>query len=64
MSRLISFRAGSGLVDLDGLIGAEEKVINSKSKLDENVVGLFCTEISTGKLVPATPSFLSFSGFC
>ncbi|XP_026564761.1 amyloid-like protein 2 isoform X4 [Pseudonaja textilis] len=29
---------GSGLVDLDGLIGAEEKVINSKSKLDENVV--------------------------
>ncbi|XP_058050242.1 amyloid beta precursor like protein 2 isoform X1 [Ahaetulla prasina] len=31
-------KKGSGLVDLDGLIGAEEKVINSKSKLDENVV--------------------------
>ncbi|KAM3831066.1 amyloid beta precursor like protein 2 isoform 2-T2 [Vipera latastei] len=29
---------GSGLVDLDGLIGAEEKAINSKSKLDDNVV--------------------------
>nr|XP_056715981.1 amyloid beta precursor like protein 2 isoform X4 [Euleptes europaea] len=29
---------GSGMADLDGLIGAEEKVINSKSKLDENVV--------------------------
>ncbi|XP_007437886.2 amyloid-like protein 2 isoform X4 [Python bivittatus] len=28
---------GSGLADLDGLIGAEEKVINSKNKLDENV---------------------------
>nr|XP_056715983.1 amyloid beta precursor like protein 2 isoform X6 [Euleptes europaea] len=28
---------GSGMADLDGLIGAEEKVINSKSKLDENV---------------------------
>ncbi|XP_062995360.1 amyloid beta precursor like protein 2 isoform X4 [Elgaria multicarinata webbii] len=29
---------GSGMADLDGLIGAEEKVINSKNKLDENVV--------------------------
>ncbi|KAJ6656042.1 hypothetical protein lerEdw1_004448, partial [Lerista edwardsae] len=29
---------GSGMADLDGLIGAEEKVINSKSKLDDNVV--------------------------
>nr|XP_056715980.1 amyloid beta precursor like protein 2 isoform X3 [Euleptes europaea] len=31
-------KKGSGMADLDGLIGAEEKVINSKSKLDENVV--------------------------
>ncbi|KAJ7305036.1 hypothetical protein JRQ81_010821 [Phrynocephalus forsythii] len=31
-------KKGSGLAELDGLIGAEEKVINSKSKLDENVV--------------------------
>nr|XP_056715982.1 amyloid beta precursor like protein 2 isoform X5 [Euleptes europaea] len=30
-------KKGSGMADLDGLIGAEEKVINSKSKLDENV---------------------------
>ncbi|XP_028930409.1 amyloid-like protein 2 isoform X4 [Ornithorhynchus anatinus] len=29
---------GSGMADLNGLIGAEEKVINSKSKVDENVV--------------------------
>ncbi|XP_066495902.1 amyloid beta precursor like protein 2 isoform X4 [Tiliqua scincoides] len=29
---------GSGMADLDGLIGAEEKVINSKGKLDDNVV--------------------------
>uniref|UniRef100_A0A8C2CLJ0 Amyloid beta (A4) precursor-like protein 2 n=1 Tax=Cyprinus carpio TaxID=7962 RepID=A0A8C2CLJ0_CYPCA len=29
---------GSGMNSLDGLIGAEEKVINSKSKIDENVV--------------------------
>ncbi|XP_019402540.1 PREDICTED: amyloid-like protein 2 isoform X3 [Crocodylus porosus] len=29
---------GSGIADLDGLIGAEEKVINSKNKVDENVV--------------------------
>ncbi|XP_065553238.1 amyloid beta precursor like protein 2 isoform X2 [Lathamus discolor] len=29
---------GSGLTELDGLIGAEEKVINSKKKVDENVV--------------------------
>ncbi|XP_019345675.1 amyloid beta precursor like protein 2 isoform X2 [Alligator mississippiensis] len=28
---------GSGIADLDGLIGAEEKVINSKNKVDENV---------------------------
>uniref|UniRef100_A0A8C2BF80 Amyloid beta (A4) precursor-like protein 2 n=1 Tax=Cyprinus carpio TaxID=7962 RepID=A0A8C2BF80_CYPCA len=28
---------GSGMNSLDGLIGAEEKVINSKSKIDENV---------------------------
>uniref|UniRef100_A0A674IBT0 Amyloid beta like protein 2 n=1 Tax=Terrapene triunguis TaxID=2587831 RepID=A0A674IBT0_9SAUR len=28
---------GSGMADLDGLIGAEEKVINSKNKVDENV---------------------------
>ncbi|XP_032658210.1 amyloid beta precursor like protein 2 isoform X6 [Chelonoidis abingdonii] len=29
---------GSGMADLDGLMGAEEKVINSKNKVDENVV--------------------------
>ncbi|XP_065553237.1 amyloid beta precursor like protein 2 isoform X1 [Lathamus discolor] len=29
---------GSGLTELDGLIGAEEKVINSKKKVDENVI--------------------------
>uniref|UniRef100_A0A671KWI0 Amyloid beta (A4) precursor-like protein 2 n=1 Tax=Sinocyclocheilus anshuiensis TaxID=1608454 RepID=A0A671KWI0_9TELE len=29
---------GSGMNSLDGLIGAEEKVINSKSKINENVV--------------------------
>lgn len=29
---------GSGVAELDGLIGAEEKVINSKNKVDENVV--------------------------
>lgn len=40
-----SFGAGSGMTELDGLIGAEEKVINSKNKVDENVVSsppLFC----------------------
>ncbi|XP_028930406.1 amyloid-like protein 2 isoform X1 [Ornithorhynchus anatinus] len=31
-------KKGSGMADLNGLIGAEEKVINSKSKVDENVV--------------------------
>ncbi|XP_034610303.1 amyloid-like protein 2 isoform X3 [Trachemys scripta elegans] len=31
-------KKGSGIADLDGLIGAEEKVINSKNKVDENVV--------------------------
>ncbi|XP_050991706.1 amyloid-like protein 2 isoform X4 [Labeo rohita] len=30
---------GSGMNSLDGLIGAEEKVINSKSKINENVFG-------------------------
>lgn len=33
------------MTELDGLIGAEEKVINSKKKVDENVVSpppLFC----------------------
>ncbi|XP_005308648.2 amyloid beta precursor like protein 2 isoform X7 [Chrysemys picta bellii] len=30
-------KKGSGIADLDGLIGAEEKVINSKNKVDENV---------------------------
>ncbi|XP_014746608.1 PREDICTED: amyloid-like protein 2 isoform X5 [Sturnus vulgaris] len=29
---------GSGMTELDGLIGAEEKVINSKNKVDENVI--------------------------
>uniref|UniRef100_A0A9J8AZ71 Amyloid beta (A4) precursor-like protein 2 n=1 Tax=Cyprinus carpio carpio TaxID=630221 RepID=A0A9J8AZ71_CYPCA len=33
-----AFKKGSGMNSLDGLIGAEEKVINSKSKIDENVV--------------------------
>lgn len=28
------------MTELDGLIGAEEKVINSKNKVDENVVSL------------------------
>ncbi|XP_054032187.1 amyloid beta precursor like protein 2 isoform X3 [Dryobates pubescens] len=31
-------KEGSGMTELDGLIGAEEKVINSKNKVDENVV--------------------------
>uniref|UniRef100_A0A8C6J671 Uncharacterized protein n=1 Tax=Melopsittacus undulatus TaxID=13146 RepID=A0A8C6J671_MELUD len=31
-------KKGSGMTELDGLIGAEEKVINSKKKVDENVV--------------------------
>ncbi|XP_067419988.1 amyloid beta precursor like protein 2 isoform X8 [Emydura macquarii macquarii] len=30
-------KKGSGMADLDGLIGAEEKVINGKNKVDENV---------------------------
>ncbi|KAM7137918.1 amyloid beta precursor like protein 2 isoform 2-T2 [Macrochelys suwanniensis] len=34
----LSGNEGSGMADLDGLIGAEEKVINSKNKVDENVV--------------------------
>ncbi|XP_026719633.1 amyloid-like protein 2 isoform X4 [Athene cunicularia] len=29
---------GSGMTELDGLIGTEEKVINSKNKVDENVI--------------------------
>ncbi|KAG1938811.1 amyloid-like protein 2 isoform X4 [Pimephales promelas] len=33
-----AFKKGSGMNSLDGLIGAEEKVINSKSKINENVV--------------------------
>ncbi|KAG1938808.1 amyloid-like protein [Pimephales promelas] len=32
-----AFKKGSGMNSLDGLIGAEEKVINSKSKINENV---------------------------
>ncbi|KAM9255659.1 amyloid beta precursor like protein 2 isoform 2-T2 [Cariama cristata] len=31
-------KKGSGMTELDGLIGAEEKVINSKNKVDENVI--------------------------
>ncbi|XP_054032188.1 amyloid beta precursor like protein 2 isoform X4 [Dryobates pubescens] len=31
-------KEGSGMTELDGLIGAEEKVINSKNKVDENVI--------------------------
>ncbi|XP_067166353.1 amyloid beta precursor like protein 2 isoform X3 [Apteryx mantelli] len=34
----LSENEGSGMTELDGLIGAEEKVINSKNKVDENVV--------------------------
>uniref|UniRef100_A0A4X2LWK5 Amyloid beta like protein 2 n=1 Tax=Vombatus ursinus TaxID=29139 RepID=A0A4X2LWK5_VOMUR len=34
----LSENEGSGVAELDGLIGAEEKVINSKNKVDENVV--------------------------
>ncbi|XP_026143831.1 amyloid-like protein 2 isoform X5 [Carassius auratus] len=33
-----AFKKGSGMNSLDGLIGAEEKVINSKNKISENVV--------------------------
>ncbi|XP_026086980.1 amyloid-like protein 2 isoform X5 [Carassius auratus] len=33
-----AFKKGSGMNSLDGLIGAEEKVINRKNKIDENVV--------------------------
>ncbi|XP_025895106.1 amyloid-like protein 2 isoform X2 [Nothoprocta perdicaria] len=31
-------KKGSGMTELDGLLGAEEKVINSKNKVDENVI--------------------------
>ncbi|XP_010215508.1 PREDICTED: amyloid-like protein 2 isoform X3 [Tinamus guttatus] len=34
----LSENEGSGMTELDGLIGTEEKVINSKNKVDENVV--------------------------
>ncbi|KAM6334344.1 amyloid beta precursor like protein 2 isoform 4-T4 [Alca torda] len=34
----LSESEGSGMTELDGLIGAEEKVINSKNKVDENVI--------------------------
>ncbi|XP_007259607.2 amyloid-like protein 2 isoform X4 [Astyanax mexicanus] len=33
-----SFKKGSGMNSLDGLIGAEERVINSKDKINDNVV--------------------------
>ncbi|XP_065138853.1 amyloid beta precursor like protein 2 isoform X5 [Paramisgurnus dabryanus] len=33
-----AFKKGSGMNSLDGLIGAEEKIINSKGKINENVV--------------------------
>uniref|UniRef100_A0A8C1Q2C2 Amyloid beta (A4) precursor-like protein 2 n=1 Tax=Cyprinus carpio TaxID=7962 RepID=A0A8C1Q2C2_CYPCA len=33
-----AFKKGSGMNSLDGLIGAEEKAINSKNKISENVV--------------------------
>ncbi|XP_051512249.1 amyloid-like protein 2 isoform X3 [Myxocyprinus asiaticus] len=32
-----AFKKGSGMNSLDGLIGAEEKIINSKGKINENV---------------------------
>lgn len=41
-SAVISLHTGSGVGEQDGgLIGAEEKVINSKNKVDENMVSLF-----------------------
>ena len=40
--QLRSLHTGSALGEQDGgLIGAEEKVINSKKKVDENMVSLF-----------------------
>lgn len=33
-----SFGTGSGMTELDGLTDADGKVINSKKKVDENVV--------------------------
>lgn len=40
--QLRSLHTGSGLGEPDGgLIGAEEKVINSKNKVDENMVSHF-----------------------
>lgn len=40
--QLCSLHAGSALGEQDGgLIGAEEKVINSKKKVDENMVSRF-----------------------
>lgn len=39
---MISLHTGSGVGEQDGgLIGAEEKVINSKNKVDENMVSHF-----------------------
>lgn len=41
-SAMISLHTGSGVSEQDGgLIGAEEKVINSKNKVDENMVSTF-----------------------
>lgn len=41
-SAVVSLCTGSGLGEQDGgLIGAEEKVINSKNKVDENMVSPF-----------------------
>lgn len=41
-SAVTSLRAGSGVGEQDrALIGAEEKVINSKNKVDENMVSRF-----------------------
>ncbi|XP_029923546.1 amyloid beta precursor like protein 2 isoform X4 [Myripristis murdjan] len=33
-----AFKKGSGMSGLDGLIGAEERIINSKAKINDNVV--------------------------
>lgn len=42
------FYTGSGMAEQDGgLIGAEEKVINSKNKMDENMVSRLSFACST-----------------
>lgn len=49
---MCSLHAGSALGEQEGgLIGAEEKVINSKKKVDENMVSRFsllCARVNFG----------------